>query len=125
MGCNCDYSLNLEFAFDSAQLSANDMAQLDAIAAVLTNPKIGSTVRGVIEGHTDSIGSESYNLRLSQRRADAVANYLQSKGVILDGRFEIRGYGKANPIASNDTEAGRAQNRRVVIHRTDCDKIAP
>lgn len=120
IGCNCDYSLDLEFAFDSAKLSANDIAQLDEISAVLTNPKVGSNIKGMIEGHTDSVGSESYNLSLSQRRAESVANYLQSKGVVLNGRFEVMGYGEAKPIASNDTAAGRAQNRRVVIRRTDC-----
>lgn len=124
MGCNCDYSLNLEFAFDSAVLTPGDMAQLDEIIPVLTNPKTGF-IRGVIEGHTDSIGSVDYNLGLSQRRAQSVADYLQSKGVELAGRFAIEGFGKANPIASNDTEAGRAQNRRVVVRRTDCDKAAP
>jgi OmpA-OmpF porin, OOP family len=90
---------------------------------VLTNPKTGF-IRGVIEGHTDSIGSESFNLGLSQRRAEAVASYLQSQGVDVAGRFEIRGYGEANPVATNDTAAGRAQNRRVVVRRTDCGEVA-
>jgi len=58
---------------------------------------------------------------LSQRRADAVMEYLESKGANLTGRFTATGYGEADPVASNDTEEGRAQNRRVVLHRTDCD----
>jgi outer membrane protein OmpA-like peptidoglycan-associated protein len=97
------------------------MEQLDKLASILANPKV-SSIEGAIEGHTDSIGSESYNLGLSQRRAQAVADYLQSQGVNLNGRFTVQGFGKADPIASNDTAEGRAQNRRVVVRRTDCGK---
>ena len=120
MGCTCHYSMNLEFGFDSAELSINDMVQLDALIPVLTNPKV-SFIGGKIDGYTDSIGSEAYNMGLSQRRADAVMEYLESKGASLTGRFTATGYGEADPVASNDTEEGRAQNRRVVLHRTDCD----
>jgi len=120
IGCDCDYTLTLEFAFDSAKLSASDMAQLDKLVPILTNSKAGF-VGGVIEGHTDSIGSAEYNMGLSKRRSESAANYLQSQGVNLGNRFETEAFGEAKPIASNDTEAGRAQNRRVVIRRTDCD----
>ena len=119
MGCNCDYSMNLEFAFDSAKLSAGDMAKLDEIVPILTNPKV-SYIGGTVDGYTDSVGSESYNAGLSKRRAEAVANYLESKGVNLGSRFTVNGYGEADPVASNDTAEGRAQNRRVVVRRTDC-----
>lgn len=119
MGCNCNYSMQLEFAFDSAELSPRDMALLDEIAPVLKNPKV-NFISGEINGHTDSIGTEQYNLGLSKRRAEAVAAYLQQQGVELGGRFTINGFGKAYPIASNDTAGGRAQNRRVEIRRTDC-----
>jgi outer membrane protein OmpA-like peptidoglycan-associated protein len=119
MGCNCNYSMALEFAFDSARLSPRDMALLDEIVPVLKNPKV-NFISGEINGHTDSIGTEQYNLGLSKRRAEAVAAYLQQQGVDLGDRFTINGFGKAYPIASNDTEAGRAQNRRVEIRRTDC-----
>lgn len=121
MGCSCDYSLPLEFAFDSAELTSNDMAQLDEIVGVLTNPKV-SYIGGTIDGYTDIIGNDTYNLGLSKRRAASVASYLESKGVDLSGRFSVNGYGESNPVASNDTEEGRAQNRRVVISRTDCKK---
>ena len=68
-----------------------------------------------VAGHTDSTGSDSYNYGLSQRRALAVANYLAAQGV--DGRrFAVNGFGESQPIASNATEAGRAQNRRVEIY---------
>jgi outer membrane protein OmpA-like peptidoglycan-associated protein len=65
-----------------------------------------------VEGHTDSIGSDDYNLKLSQRRADAVRDYLTSNG-INPGNIQAIGLGKAAPVASNDNAAGRQQNRRV------------
>lgn len=119
-GCDCDYTLQLQFAFDSAKLSAGDMAQLDKLVPVLTNPKVGF-IAGTVVGHTDSVGDAKYNIGLSNRRAEAVANYLKAQGVNLGSRFALKGMGEADPIASNDTEAGRAENRRVVISRTDCD----
>ena len=67
-----------------------------------------------IEGHTDNVGGEKMNLTLSQKRADAVKGYLIKKGIELK-RLESRGFGPTKPIASNKTEKGRAQNRRVVI----------
>ncbi len=120
MGCDCDYTLQLQFAFDSAELTAGDRAQLDALVPALTDPK-ANFIGGVIEGHTDSVGSESYNLGLSKRRAESVASYLQAQGVNLRGRFSSEAFGETKPIASNDTAEGRAENRRVVIRRTDCE----
>jgi outer membrane protein OmpA-like peptidoglycan-associated protein len=67
-----------------------------------------------IEGHTDSVGGDDYNLGLSQRRADAVRSYLVRQGVEA-GRITTRGAGKGSPVASNDTAAGRQQNRRVEV----------
>ena len=120
IGCDCDVTVQLQFAFDSAKLTAADMAQLDQIVPKLHNPK-ATFIGGVIEGHTDSIGSAEYNMGLSKRRAESVASYLQSQGVNMGNRFATEAFGEAKPIASNDTEAGRAENRRVVIRRTDCD----
>ena len=117
IGCSCNYVLTLEFALNSAKLSPYDMQRLDQLVPALTNPKAGS-MRGVINGYTDSTGSEAYNQKLSERRAEAVANYLSSKGV--SGKFTTTGYGEANPVASNDTADGRAQNRRIELQRTDC-----
>ena len=68
----------------------------------------------MIEGHTDSVGSESSNLELSQRRADAVRAFLLQNGAQAS-QITTRGYGKTSPVASNDTAAGRQQNRRVEI----------
>jgi hypothetical protein len=68
-----------------------------------------------IEGHTDSVGSESFNQRLSERRADSVKQYLVQRFSIDPQRLIPRGYGESEPIESNDTPRGRAQNRRIEI----------
>lgn len=65
-------------------------------------------------GHTDSTGAEDYNLQLSQKRADSVANFLTGRGV-LPARIVAYGRGEGSPIASNDTAEGRAMNRRVEL----------
>ncbi|MFT2536497.1 OmpA family protein, partial [Escherichia coli] len=77
-------------------------------AGLASQPKL--TVQ--IDGHTDSVGSAAYNLALSKKRAESVRAYLVSKGIDAS-RLAAEGYGKTKPIASNDTEAGRAENRRV------------
>ncbi len=118
-GCACDYVLTLDFPFNSAELHAEDKAKIDEIIPVLKNPKVGF-IAGEVDGYTDSTGEEAYNLGLSKRRAQAVADYVKSQGVNLAERFTINGYGEAYPVASNDTKEGRAQNRRVVLRRTDC-----
>jgi OmpA-OmpF porin, OOP family len=109
----------MEFAFDSAVLSAADKTQIDLIIPVLKNPKV-AFIAGEVNGYTDSTGDEAYNLGLSKRRAQAVADYVKSKGVNLGDRFVVQGFGEAHPVATNDTKEGRAQNRRVVLRRTDC-----
>ena len=119
IGCNCAYALSLQFAFDSAELTASDTAQLDQIVPVLKNPRAGS-MRGTVSGHTDSRGSDAYNQKLSERRAQSVMAYLGSQGVDISSNFTARGYGESQPVASNDTDEGRARNRRVEVQRTDC-----
>jgi hypothetical protein len=79
-----------------------------------------NTPAGEVDGYTDSTGEEAYNVGLSKRRAQAVVDYVKSQGVNLGDRFTVNGYGEAYPVASNDTKEGRAQNRRVVLRRTDC-----
>jgi outer membrane protein OmpA-like peptidoglycan-associated protein len=100
-----------QFAFDSAELTPEARGTLNENAAVLERE---TDVKVMIEGHTDSIGPETYNQGLSERRAKAVEEYLISKGISAD-RLEIMGYGPSNPIAANDTKEGRAMNRRVEL----------
>ena len=68
-----------------------------------------------LKGYTDSVGSDAYNLRLSQRRADAVRKEMIKRGAPAD-RITAKGYGEANPIGDNSTKAGRAKNRRVELY---------
>jgi outer membrane protein OmpA-like peptidoglycan-associated protein len=101
----------VNFAFNSSEIAPSARPVLDQAALILQdNP--GVTVR--VEGFTDSIGSEEYNQALSVRRAEAVFSYLVNRGVDPE-RFRVEGFGKSRPIASNATEAGRAQNRRVEL----------
>lgn len=102
---------NVAFATGSATINSSFYSTLDSVASVLVkNPDTTLT----ISGYTDSVGKASSNLQLSKNRADSVARYLINKGV-NQARIESVGYGDQNPIASNDTEQGRAQNRRVEI----------
>jgi OOP family OmpA-OmpF porin len=66
-----------------------------------------------VGGHTDAIGSEAYNQQLSERRAASVRDYVVSVEPSIEEALTTRGYGESNPVASNDTDAGRAENRRV------------
>ena len=70
-------------------------------------------LRVMIEGHTDSVGSDTLNMILSQRRADSVKDYLATRLGIDASRLDARGYGETRPVAGNDTGEGRQQNRRV------------
>ena len=91
----------------------SDMANtLNSVAIVLN--KFDKTIV-TVEGHTDSDGSQSYNQNLSERRALRVANYLGSRGV-AGQRLNARGFGETQPVATNNTSAGKALNRRVEIH---------
>jgi len=102
---------NITFAFNDASLQPQFYPVLDEVARTLT--EYNQTVVEVA-GHTDSVGSDAYNQELSVRRANAVAAYLQSHGV-MQQRLITVGAGESRPVASNDTEDGRAQNRRVEI----------
>lgn len=104
--------VSVTFAFDKYVLTKSDKAQLDDFAANLTS------ARGYIltlTGGTDSVGDANYNYQLSQRRADAVADYLQTKYNIPPHKFYLVGIGKDQQVASDSTAAGRAKNRRVDI----------
>jgi OOP family OmpA-OmpF porin len=113
-GCEVEAVIELEgvhFDFDKATLKPEAIAVLNQAAALLQKHE-----RVVVEvaGHTDSKGSEEYNQGLSERRANAVKDYLNSKGVRAS-RLTARGYGESRPVASNDTDEGRAENRRVEL----------
>ena len=101
---------NITFAFDSSNLQSQFYPTLNNVANTLN--EYNQTVIEVA-GHTDSVGAASYNQTLSVERAQSVANYLSSRGV-MQQRMIVTG-AESRPIASNDTEAGRAQNRRVEI----------
>ncbi len=111
-------TVQVHFKNNSDQLDEADKVSLDRVATNLTS--LGF-VSGTIVGHTDSVGSDAFNQGLSERRAKAVAAYLESKG-IGSGRIVASGAGESQPVADNATEEGRAQNRRVVLSRTDCSK---
>jgi len=102
----------IEFAFDKAEITGTSSVILDvAVDQLKRCPMIPME----IDGHTDSVGSEEYNMGLGQRRADAVKVYFVNKG-ISSGRLTARSFGETRPVASNDTEEGRQTNRRVELH---------
>ena len=103
---------NITFATDSETLNSNFIPVLDSVAIILKEFKDTSID---VAGFTDSTGSDQYNQELSERRAASVANYLISSGV-SSGRIQSRGLGKRYPVASNNSAAGREQNRRVEIN---------
>ena len=99
------------FDVNSASLKPTTQKVLDDFAASLNKYEDTNIL---VEGHADAMGPDDYNLKLSKQRADAVSGYLKSKGV-KSGRVDEKGYGEAQPVADNTTEAGRAQNRRVDV----------
>jgi len=101
----------VNFDFDKATLRQDDIGTLDDDVATL---KSWGDVDIEVAGHTDSMGSDAYNMKLSQQRAGAVRNFLISKGVAAD-RLTAKGYGESQPVADNATEEGRFKNRRVEL----------
>jgi outer membrane protein OmpA-like peptidoglycan-associated protein len=101
----------ITFPVDSSAIQPQFRSTLDGVAQTLVS--YNQTYIDVL-GHTDSTGSDAYNQALSERRAQSVADYLSMHGVAR-ARMGIRGFGETQPIASNETEEGRSQNRRVEI----------
>jgi outer membrane protein OmpA-like peptidoglycan-associated protein len=103
----------IQFEFDSAVIKTKSYVIVDAVADVLMNHPELTLIE--IQGHTDDKGKDDYNLDLSQRRAEAVRDYLIASGIDAD-RLIAKGYGETVPIAPNITSKGRAKNRRVEFH---------
>ncbi|RYY20893.1 MAG: OmpA family protein, partial [Cytophagaceae bacterium] len=99
----------IQFNFDKATLKPSSFPKLQQLVQILNEYPDYSLS---IAGHTDNVGDDAYNLKLSYERAATARTYMLGKGIPAD-RIEARGYGETKPIASNDTEAGRALNRRV------------
>lgn len=104
---------NITFSFDSAALSPSFTPTLDKVARTLNDYSQGNNII-VVSGHTDSRGDDNYNMNLSRDRANSVASYLINRGV-APNRIQVIPYGESRPIASNNTDAGRQQNRRVEL----------
>lgn len=103
---------NVLFDFDSAELRDEAQAELQRVTEILGGYP---GARVVVEGHTDSKGSDSYNLKLSSARAESVRDYLVASGSLIDGSASIAPYGESRPVAENETDEGRQANRRVDI----------
>jgi outer membrane protein OmpA-like peptidoglycan-associated protein len=118
-GIIVELSNNILFGFDSHELSSTARANLNKMITVFDSyPDTNIEV----QGHTDSSGSDTYNQELSERRANAVTNYLVNRGV-SSSRLTTVGYGETSPKYSNDTDEGRAQNRRVEFIITANEKM--
>jgi len=109
----------VNFAFNSSELSSATKTNLDKLAKVLVN---NPDTNINIYGHTDSKGTDAYNMTLSEKRANSVVNYLASHGVKRNRMF-AKGMGESDPVATNETEAGRAENRRVEFAITANEKM--
>jgi len=114
-GCPLEQTLKLLFDFDSAELRPESLTELERVVTFMNDVPFATAL---IEGHTDSVGSAAYNLKLSDRRAKAVYDYLTSRGVD-PARLSSIGKGLTAPIADNATAEGRQLNRRVMLIRTD------
>lgn len=112
--CNCSFDAMVHFEFAKADLDATAKVELDKIGEKLKqNPEYSV----LIEGHTDHVGSDVYNKRLGERRADETKRYLISTWHIDPERIITRSFGEEEPIAPNETSDGRAKNRRAEIFR--------
>ena len=118
-GIQVEFNEKILFAFSKSDLSDSSKANLNKLVNVL-NKYPNTNIE--IQGHTDSRGTDEYNMGLSQRRADAVENYLQSQG-IATSRMTTKAFGESAPAYTNDTPEGMAQNRRVEFLITANEKM--
>jgi outer membrane protein OmpA-like peptidoglycan-associated protein len=110
-----ELSAGTNFGLGKSEILPTAYPQLNKIMVTMKKYPLS---KWTIEGHTDNSGSNKQNIKISLERAQSVANYFVSKG-ILRNRFKVYGKGSKNPITSNKTEAGRIKNRRVVIKKID------
>lgn len=115
-GCSCDVTIQVNFKSNSTEITGADAIALNSLADQVRRLP---TLAGELSGHTDSQGSDAFNLDLSRRRALAARDYLASRGINVS-QLAVAGYGESRPTADNTTPEGRAQNRRVVLSRTSC-----
>lgn len=118
-GIRVTYASGILFTTASSTLSSEARTNIQKMAEILQKYPDTDIL---VEGHTDSDGSDSYNQTLSERRAQAVADYVTSLGVTAS-RFKTAGYGESQPVASNDTTTGKQANRRVEIIITANEKM--
>jgi outer membrane protein OmpA-like peptidoglycan-associated protein len=118
-GIKITFDSGLLFDVDKSTLRDTSQANLVDLARIL-NKYPDTNI--LLEGHTDSSGAEDYNLKLSKERAEAVAFFL-AEHEVSSSRFSVKGYGEVQPIATNDTEEGRQQNRRVDVAIMANDKL--
>jgi len=111
-GCPIITTLRLNFDFDKAFVKTIYYPELKKVAEILKN---NPNLKIEVAGYTDNIGSNEYNLKLSQKRAEAVKNVLINKFGIDPNRIIAKGYGKSYPLVPNTTDTNRALNRRVEI----------
>ena len=111
--------MGVYFDFDQSTITSNSKLALDKLVSIFNEY---SETNILVEGHTDDKGTDSYNLSLSQRRADAVGDYLKANG-IATSRLTIKWYGESQPKVDNTTDANRAENRRVEFGITANDKM--
>jgi OOP family OmpA-OmpF porin len=114
-GCSMVLRLRVTFAKNSTRWSTDSVSELNRAIVLMSN---APTARAVIEAYTDSAGSAEHNLRLSQRRARAVRDFVVSHGIAAS-RISARGFGESQPIADERTPEGREQNRRILLRRID------
>lgn len=115
VGCPLSQTLKVLFDFDSAELRPESITELERLVKFMNDVPFATAL---IEGHTDSVGADAYNLALSDRRAKSVFDYLTSRGVD-PARLKSVGKGESEPVAENTSDEGRQQNRRVLLIRTD------
>ena len=118
-GIVVEFNSKILFAFDKSDLTSASQGNLNDLVTIL-NKYPDTDIE--IQGHTDNVGTDDYNQGLSERRASAVSSYIRGKG-ITGGRISIKGYGESAPKYSNDSEEGRAQNRRVDFLITANEKM--